>query len=138
MDEVKQWRETQLQDIQAFFEEMEQWQTQLKKDAHEWKNVMLRETNSLKDLFAKEVEKDFRASVQGWLKEVTQEMSDNQQAIQIEIDAMKGDVIDGDSRTIGESSGTQNLLGPTDGASDQAEADNTAGPKGRRRASGTK
>jgi hypothetical protein len=137
MDELKQWQETQAQDIQAFCEEIAQWQTELKKDARDWKNNLLRETNALKNQVMKESQEDFRVSVDQWMQEKTQEVNRTKQVLQAEIDAMKGEVTDGNSRTTRESSSPTHLLGSPDGAGDQTEADNIAGRKGRRRPSGT-
>jgi len=138
MENLEKWRETQLEEIQAFLEEAKQWQTQLKKDVREWKNALLREANSAKEVVGKSAASDLKAAVRQWVKATTQEMSSNREIIQAEIDAMRGDAADGNTRVAGEGASAKNLLGSTDGEGDQTEADDTAGRKGRRRTSGTK
>ena len=138
METLQQWQKTQAEEIEALRDETGKWQSQFKKDARDWKNTMLRETNALKSQLTKESQKDFRASVDEWLKGVTQQIADEKQATQTEIDEMKGEATDGNSRPTRKSSSTADLLGSTDGEGDQAEADDTSGRKGRRRASGTK
>jgi len=106
LDDVANWREQQLEDINAMKDEIKKWQTDLRKEAKAWRDEILQESRDWKEQILNEIE------------------------------LIKGEVKYGYKGSIGKSSSSKDLLGSSTGESDQAEADNITGRKRRGSSSG--
>jgi hypothetical protein len=107
MSNVESWRDEQLTAIEMLKNDVKKWQAEIKKEAISWRDEILQETNNWK------------------------------QEIKDEIKMIKGEVKDGYKGTIGEGASSTDILGPSTGESDKAEADDAPRRKRRSSSSGT-
>ena len=108
MEDAEAWRKAQIEEIKAIKDEAKKWQTDLRKEARDWYDSVLRDLNSWK------------------------------YDIEDEIEALKGEPENGHKRTARKGAGSEDLLGSSTGESDQTEADNSSGRKRRSSSSRTK
>ena len=106
MGDIESWREEQTAVIEALKDDVKKWQAEIKKGARTWHDDIVREISNWK------------------------------QEIKGEIETIKGETKHGYKRTTRESAGSEDILGPSTGESDQAEADDASGRKRRGGTSG--
>jgi len=103
----------------------ENWVTEQRSAIEELKN----EVKKWKD--------DVKREAKSWREDIKQQISDYKQEFADEVEVIKKEVRRGNKGTIGESTGTTDILGSPIGESDQAETDDTTRRKRRSSSTGS-